>query len=470
MRTFSIALRNLVRNARRSLATLLGISIGAVAVLLFGGYRANIDYSMQTAYVRLGGHLQIQHKDYFLYGSGNPTAYGVLHYRRIIDGILQDPTLAPMVDVVTPTLQFGGIAGNYAADVSRTVIGNGIVADDQARLRVWNQYDLRSDIPPFRLSKSAGNAAIVGVGLARGLQLCDALVISDCPRPEQSRVASQTSMPSDLEALSMQEAKLASGSGKSASASDMPGKIDLLASNPRGAPNVVALNVIGAESQGFKEFDEVSVVMHLHQAQRLVFGAAEPKATSIVVQLRDTRLTPQAQSLISERLAAWSGQQPLVVRDFRFLNPFYVQSINMFGTIFGFMFLLIGGIVMFTVSNTMNTTVVERTVEIGTLRAMGVRQAGIRRLFVAEGCALGVAGSLMGLALALFFAMVVNLLDLHWLPPGSATPVPLTLSLWGEWGLILGTTGGLIVMATVSAWWPAYRAARLNVVEALRHV
>ena len=142
----------------------------------------------------------------------------------------------------------------------------------------------------------------------------------------------------------------------------------------------------------------------------------------------------------------------------------------MFGTIFGFMFLLIGSIVMFTVSNTMNTTVVERTVEIGTLRAMGLRQAGIRRLFVAEGCALGVAGSLMGLVAALLLSLLINQLDLHWLPPGSATPVPLSLSLWGEWGLIFGTTLGLIVIGTASAWWPAYRAARLNVVEALRHV
>jgi len=470
MKTLSIALRNLVRNARRSLATLLGISIGAVAVLLFGGYKANIDYSMQTAYVRLGGHLQIQHKDYFLYGSGNPTAYGVANYKRIIDGIQNDPALSAMAVVVTPTLQFGGIAGNYAADVSRTVIGSGIVASDQGRLRVWDQYGLRSEIPAYKLAQSAPTAAVVGVGLARGLQLCEALGITDCPRPEQTNAAAQQAMPSELEALSMQESKLLAGTSTSSTMPSDSGRIDLLASNPRGAPNVVALNIIGAEHQGFKEFDEVSVVLHLDQAQRLVFGGAPPKATSIVVQLRDTRLTEQAQALITARLQDWGGGQPLLVRDFRFLNPFYVQSINMFSTIFSFMFVLIGGIVMFTVSNTMNTTVVERTVEIGTLRAMGLRQAGIRRLFVAEGCALGVAGALIGLAMAMVCTLVVNQLDLHWLPPGSATEVPLSLSLWGEWGLIVGTTTGLIAMATASAWWPAYRAARLNVVEALRHV
>ena len=79
----------------------------------------------------------------------------------------------------------------------------------------------------------------------------------------------------------------------------------------------------------------------------------------------------------------------LAVRDFGTLNPFYVQSVKLFDTIFGFMFILIGGIVMFTVSNTMNTAVVERTVEIGTLRAIGLRRAGIRRLFIAEGTLIG---------------------------------------------------------------------------------
>ena len=134
------------------------------------------------------------------------------------------------------------------------------------------------------------------------------------------------------------------------------------------------------------------------------------------------------------------------------------------------MFVLIGGIVMFTVSNTMNTTVVERTIEIGTLRAIGLRRSGIRLMFVLEGALLGLSGALAGLLMALGAAAIINRLDLHWLPPGSASPVPLELSVWGETSMIVGTTCGLILMATLSAWWPAYRAARLNVVEALRHV
>src|SRR5438105_15723717 len=127
MKALSLALRNLLRNRRRSLTTLIAMVIGAATVLLFGGYIRNITYGLQTRYVQNGGHLQIQRKDYFLYGAGNPAAYGISDYQRIIDVVKHDPELAPMLTVVTPILQVGGIAGNFAAGVSRTVIGTGIV-------------------------------------------------------------------------------------------------------------------------------------------------------------------------------------------------------------------------------------------------------------------------------------------------------------------------------------------------------
>ncbi len=163
------------------------------------------------------------------------------------------------------------------------------------------------------------------------------------------------------------------------------------------------------------------------------------------------------------------GAQPLVVRSFGELNPFYVQSVQLFDVIFDFISVLIGGIVLFTVSNTMNTSVVERTVEIGTLRAIGLRQGGIRRLFVIEGFMLGCAGAVLGIVAALVLGALVNHSGLTWLPPASSGRLPLQLRVLGDLPTLVGTSIGLIVLATASAWWPARRAARLNVVEALRH-
>ena len=49
MKTFSLALRNLLRNRRRSLTTLFAMGIGAVTILIFGGYSRDITYGLQTA-------------------------------------------------------------------------------------------------------------------------------------------------------------------------------------------------------------------------------------------------------------------------------------------------------------------------------------------------------------------------------------------------------------------------------------
>lgn len=464
MKTLSLALRNLLRNRRRSLTTLLAMIVGAQSVLLFGGYSRDITYGLQTTYVQRNGHLQIQHKDYFLYGGGNPAAYGIADYQRIIDVVEHDPVLAPMLTVVTPTLQLGGIAGNFAAGVSRTVIGNGMVVDDQNRLRGWNDYGLPPLMqrPRLALTGTGPDAAVIGTGVARVLQLCGPLQVSNCPAPQAPSENRGQRIPGDIAALTAQENSHVSNAG------DV--RIELLAASARGAPNVAELNVVKAENQGFKELDDIYVVLHLAQAQRLVYGGDTPQATAIVLQLQHTSQIPSAEARLDEILATTFKGEPLEVLDFATLNPFYDQAIGMFATIFGFISVLIGAIVLFTVGNTMSMAVVERTVEIGTLRAMGLRRAGIRRLFVCEGLLLGVIGAALGVLIALALAGLINHSGLTWTPPGQVNAIPLNVHVWGETRLIIGSAVGLALVAVLSAWWPARRASRLNIVDALRHV
>jgi len=440
------------------------MAIGAASILLFGGFSGNINLEMHTRIVQRGGHLQIQHRDFYLYGSGNPIAYGIADYEKILAAIRSDEVLKKIVVVATPTLQFGGIAGNYSANVSRTVLGTGLLADDINRMRQWNDFGLRSSAPLSALAGTTDETAVVGIGVARVLQLCDALAIERCPKPEQDQVTDGNAIPDDIAQLSLQETPAVT---PKAAASR---RIEVLVVNSRGAPNVTALDVVRAEDQGFKELDEVTLITHLSKIQRLVYGATQPKVTSIIIQLQHSDQVAQAVERLKPILANFSPSQALAVMDFRALNPFFVQTEQMFDTIFGFVFLLIGAIVLFTVSNTMNTAIVERTVEIGTLRAIGLRRAGIRRLFVAEGMLLGVCGALLGVALALVLSGLVNQMNIPWVPPSTVEPVPLTILVAGDVRMIIGTTIGLIAIATLSAWWPAYRAAKLDVVEALRHV
>jgi len=465
MMTLSLALRNLLRNRRRSLATLLAMAIGSTSILLFGGFSANINYMMHTHHVQTGGHLQIQHRDFYLYGNGNPSAYGIDGYENLIEAIQGDDVLRDMVNVASPTLQFGGIAGNSAANVSRTIIGNGFVAQDVNKMRLWNDLNVRANDKVFALEGAPADAAIVGIGVARVLQLCDSLKIANCPKPEKKTSTDSASLPDDIAQLSMQEADPALEESSSNSR-----RLEVLVVNAGGAPNVTSVEVIRAEEQGIKELDEVYMIMHFAHIQKLMYGNSPPKATSIMLQLHHSDQIPAALDRLKPILEKFSPAQPLAVLDFRTLNPFYVQTIRMFDTIFGFVFILIGGIVLFTVSNTMNTAVVERTVEIGTLRAIGLRRAGIRQLFVTEGALLGMCGAVLGVVLALVLATAVNASGLMWLPPGNVEPLPLIITVLGETKLIIGTTLGLICIAVLSAWWPAYRAADLKIVDALRHV
>jgi len=461
--TFALAVRNLERNRRRSITTLAAIIVGAVAILLFGGYTRNIRYGLQMGFVRSSGHLQIQHKDYFLYGSGDPAAYGIADYQHVMEVVRRDPVLAPMLTVVTPTLQLGGIAGNFDAGVSRTVLATGADVDGQNALRKWNDYGFTDNPRPLALTGTAPNAAVVGEGVARVLQLCDALGVRRCEAPDKSRAGTVVSdaLPADLAALATAEA--------ATSPAHQETRIELLAATARGAPNVASLSVIKAESQAVKELDDVYVALHLAQAQRLIYGGDPPQVTAIIVQLHHTAQIPAARARLQYLLATTLKGDPLEVQDYETLNPYYRQTIGFFAAIFGFISILIGVIVLFTVGNTMSMAVVERTPEIGTLRAIGLRRSGIREMFMVEGMLLGVAGSILGIIVALILAFLINHGGITWTPPGRVDAVPLTVRVWGETLPMIGVIIGLTLVTVVSSWIPSRRGARINIVTALRH-
>lgn len=465
MNILSLALRNLLRNRRRSLTTLLAMIIGAVCILLFGGYRQNIKLGLETGYIRGGGHLQVQHRDYFLYGAGDPLDYGIAHYSHVIEVLRADPVLSSMLTVITPTLQIGGIAGNYAAGVSRTAIARGDVAEEQARMRQWNDYGFGRAVVSVPLLGTPPDAAVIGRGLARVLQVCAPLHLAGCRDPAPEASATADPMPQDIAALQQDAAQGTQTPG----VSRRP-RIQLLAATSHGAPNVADLSVVSAEDQGVKELDDIFVGLHLAAAQRLVYGNGPAQVTAIALQLHHTNQIPAARARLQQLLAGPLKGEPLEVQDFATLNPFYGQTLGLFAAIFGFISILIGAIVLFTVGNTMSMAVVERTVEIGTLRALGLRRSGIRRLFLCEGVLLGAFGAVLGVLAAMLLATLINHSGLTWTPPGRVDPVPLNVRVWGESVLLSGTAVGLLLVAILSAWWPARRAARLDVVEALRHV
>ena len=464
MKLLTLAWRNLLRN-RRSLTTAAAIAIGAVTILIFGGYTNALMVGMQTSVVSTSGHLRIERAGYASYGTGDPTAYSIANTREVIDTMQHDPELMRRTQVITPVMVFFGLAGNFEAGVSRSVLTAGVVPSEHNRMRQWNDYGLTGYAPrTLALPEDRTETAVLGQGLARVLHLCAPLAVPDCTAPEPIKTAAKTQAPADISALADEEAKRQSATRQAG----VP-RIEILAPTERGVPNVASLIAVKAQAQGTKELDDVFLITHLSLVRRLLFGKdGDDRATAIVIQLKHTSDLADVKSRLRELFTAKNW--PLTLRDFAEVVPSYNPIAKLFRSIFTFIGILMAVIVLFTVANTMSMAVAERTVEIGTLRSLGIRRSGIRRLFVLEGLLLGGIGAAVGIGLALALAYVINHAGLTWTPPYQVEAEPLNVRLGDDWALIAGTAVVLIAFAGISALRPSARAAKLPIVDALGHV
>lgn len=121
--------------------------------------------------------------------------------------------------------------------------------------------------------------------------------------------------------------------------------------------------------------------------------------------------------------------------------------------------------------NAMLMSVHERTREIGTIRAMGMRRAGVVRLFLLEGLALGVVAAVLGVlaggALVLYWAhegIRMNTITLAWLAGGDFLYPRLEIP------SVLRAALAIVALSTLAAIYPAYAASRLEPREALHRI
>jgi putative ABC transport system permease protein len=362
-----------------------------------------------------------------------------------------------------------GIAGNFENNTSKPFFGTGFVPSDRDRMKQWNEYGTGSQgLTNSGLRDNDLTEGITGTGVVRILGLCDRLHLNDCP-PAPKLAARQPD--ASTNAFATPAPDLAELAGRDKPADDTHSEepiIDLLAATAGGAPNVVTLRVSRVEVQTLKELDDNYVGMNIGLAQNLIYGRGEHEASGIVVQLNRTEDLEKAR----RRLLALFKEHdlPLEVRDFTELNPQYNQIVGMFRSIFVFISAIISMVVLFTVTNAMGMSVVERTGEIGTSRAMGLRRQGIRKQFLTEGSLLGIMGATVGVVLAYLVAYAINHSNLTWSPPGQVARARLLLYLVGAEWLIATTWIGLLVVSALAALVPANRAARMVVIDALRHV
>lgn len=151
------------------------------------------------------------------------------------------------------------------------------------------------------------------------------------------------------------------------------------------------------------------------------------------------------------------------------LRPGLLDVLDLQRAIFTFIALVFLVISVIGVANTMLMSVMERTREIGTMVAVGLRREQIGRLFLMEAGAQAVLGGAIGLVLGMGAALGIGALGgVPISEPGGTVPLQLVPAVSTAFaiGVVLAATLG----ATLAALWPALRAARLDPVEALRAV
>lgn len=236
--------------------------------------------------------------------------------------------------------------------------------------------------------------------------------------------------------------------------------LTLLASTTDGALNAIDVTVQGLIATGVPELDARLVYTDVATAQQLL---GSKRISSLGVFLDRMAATGPAQARLQ---AAWPQ---LAVQTWLDQAAFYKSVRDLYNRIFGALGLVIGVIVVFVVTNAMAMAIVERTREIGTLRALGTLPRQLLQSFAMEGMVLGGSGALLGslVALAVSVGLLIFPVEMP-PPPGRTNGYPLQIAI--DPSLYGVTMLGVLLLSMLAATLVARHTVRQPVVDALAHV
>jgi putative ABC transport system permease protein len=141
---------------------------------------------------------------------------------------------------------------------------------------------------------------------------------------------------------------------------------------------------------------------------------------------------------------------------------------GLYNRIFGALGLIIGVIVVFVVTNAMAMAIIERTREIGTLRALGTLPSQLLRTLALEGMVLGGVGAVLGALTALGVSLLLYVVPVQMPPPpGSSRGYALNISI--DPLMYAGTVLAMVLLAMLASAWIARKTVHTPITEALAH-
>ncbi len=170
---------------------------------------------------------------------------------------------------------------------------------------------------------------------------------------------------------------------------------------------------------------------------------------------------PGKASIVGDRLRAFCRERGLLCQSRADLHAWLDRKLDASASFIYALLALVFVVAALGLVNTLSMNVLEQTRELGVLRAIGLQRGQLRRLVVTQALALGVISVIPGLVLGFGLAYLAN----QSAEPLQGHRLPFRLNPIFSAGCV----GVVLILSIVTAYFPARRAARLHIVEALRY-
>lgn len=241
----------------------------------------------------------------------------------------------------------------------------------------------------------------------------------------------------------------------------------LVASNKNGSVNGKTFLVSGV-LEGITGPGGRDGVIHLEDAKELL-RIDGIEISEVAVRLKNMEDLPQVFSSLKTKLSALKnklGKPVFEVHTWENLSPFY-NIAKMIDLMTFFIKVMLVAIVLVSIMNVMIMAVYERIDEIGTISAIGTLPGKIMALFVTEGFLIGILGTVIGTVISMISIAAMNAAKITF-NFGRQTNLVLAPTIETGDVMIIGLI--VIGIAVLASLQPAFKAARMDPITALRHV